>query len=125
MTYACWIFDLMKIHDILAWYQFMKISSYLTTLHFCWFPFYWIKESVEKDIFFYLLIIRSEIFNIFIFQINNKQCRKNTRCKYLIEDIKDFLSQGIEVVYINIFINLSVATFSYISNSFLSIAANV
>ena len=39
-----------------------------------------------KRYFFYLLIIRSEIFNIFIFQINNKQCRKNTRHNYLFVD---------------------------------------
>ena len=31
------------------------------------------------------------------------------------------MSQGIEVVYINIFINLTVATFSYIWNSFYSL----
>ena len=27
-----------KMQDILAWYQLMKISSYLTTIYFCWFP---------------------------------------------------------------------------------------
>jgi len=32
-------------------------------------------------------------------------------------------AQDIEVLYINIFINLSVAIFSYVWNSYLSIAA--
>ena len=87
----CWVYFCLYCVFETLFYSFKeKENIKLFTLHFCWLPFHWIKESVEKDIF-YLLIIRSKIPNNFIFL--NWKFRKKYKtqlfiCRFLFQNGK-------------------------------------